>query len=522
MRDPHLLDARETAICTPPCHGPTRPSSPRSHEPAALPRPPKAPLSPTPQAPARVPPGRERRLVLPPPAQAQRRPKEEKGKPRLRPLPKGPPHLRRLSVSRSPTSVRSPVHSPSLPALHKTRHGWQLRRGPSQKGKVSPRRRRARFALRFPIRASPDHVDPEQLKSKSSVPDTKPDLPPVPTCKSPSLSADHFISPRSAAEPFSTNDPLFNVPFDPNFAFGSEAANLEYSILSAILGNPSPPDSASAAAPSPSQPQLQPSVPNSAWSPEPLHAQPHYPPPPQQPYPFTDPPRLSMPEPTLAATAHPSPTTAFISYSPTQFSRPSQDSPADLPYPTSYPQGSTPSVPPRYSRDPTTTASVRLHSREAGPHSLEPSAHPSPTSTSSTPHSSMDHFSVCRLFFVHGLSAEHVSAAPRHSPVRLYRGLSFPHETSSEPVSTSPCAQAWHMHGLGRSIPDDPPCWNVLGDRFEKNDILRIVRALAIFRPSLIALQMPMTDEDEVFVERCFQRSLLVRFFFPIRPMHVM
>lgn len=48
-------------------------------------------------------------------------------------------------------------------------------------------------------------------------------------------------------------------------------------------------------------------------------------------------------------------------------------------------------------------------------------------------------------------------------------------------------------------------------DSFEKNDILRIVRALAIFRPSLIALQMPMTDEDEIFVEKCFQRSLLVR-----------
>jgi len=44
---------------------------------------------------------------------------------------------------------------------------------------------------------------------------------------------------------------------------------------------------------------------------------------------------------------------------------------------------------------------------------------------------------------------------------------------------------------------------------FEKNDILRIVRALAIFRPSLIALQMPMTDEDEVFIEKCFQRSLV-------------
>lgn len=44
---------------------------------------------------------------------------------------------------------------------------------------------------------------------------------------------------------------------------------------------------------------------------------------------------------------------------------------------------------------------------------------------------------------------------------------------------------------------------------FDKNDILRIVRALAIYRPSLIALQMPMSEEDEVFVEKCFQRSLV-------------
>ena len=60
------------------------------------------------------------------------------------------------------------------------------------------------------------------------------------------------------------------------------------------------------------------------------------------------------------------------------------------------------------------------------------------------------------------------------------------------------------------------PCYPVRASRnwglksFEKNDILRIVRALAIFRPSLIALQMPLTDEDEIFVEKCFQRSLLV------------
>lgn len=37
---------------------------------------------------------------------------------------------------------------------------------------------------------------------------------------------------------------MLSNSFDPTFSFGSEAANLEYSILSAILGNPSPPDSA--------------------------------------------------------------------------------------------------------------------------------------------------------------------------------------------------------------------------------------------------------------------------------------
>ena len=42
-------------------------------------------------------------------------------------------------------------------------------------------------------------------------------------------------------ETFPQTDPMFNPSFDTSpFPFGSEAANLEYSILSAILGNPSP------------------------------------------------------------------------------------------------------------------------------------------------------------------------------------------------------------------------------------------------------------------------------------------
>lgn len=46
----------------------------------------------------------------------------------------------------------------------------------------------------------------------------------------------------AATDPFPSSDPLFSssLSFDPTFSFGSEAANLEYSILSAILGKPSP------------------------------------------------------------------------------------------------------------------------------------------------------------------------------------------------------------------------------------------------------------------------------------------
>lgn len=73
----------------------------------------------------------------------------------------------------------------------------------------------------------------------------------------PWTSAPTHISPT--AEPF-PNDAFLSVPFDSNFTFGSEAANLEYSILSAILGNPSPPESG----PSPSSPQLQYAT-NAAW-----------------------------------------------------------------------------------------------------------------------------------------------------------------------------------------------------------------------------------------------------------------
>ncbi|KAJ9067287.1 Transcriptional regulator of nonfermentable carbon utilization [Entomophthora muscae] len=42
-----------------------------------------------------------------------------------------------------------------------------------------------------------------------------------------------------------------------------------------------------------------------------------------------------------------------------------------------------------------------------------------------------------------------------------------------------------------------------------KENVLRICRAISQFRPSFIALFMNLTEEDLIFIEKCFQRTLL-------------
>ena len=50
---------------------------------------------------------------------------------------------------------------------------------------------------------------------------------------------------------FPMSDPLINLSFDHSYSFDSTAANLEYSMLSALLGNPSAQDDAEHQPPSP-------------------------------------------------------------------------------------------------------------------------------------------------------------------------------------------------------------------------------------------------------------------------------
>lgn len=42
---------------------------------------------------------------------------------------------------------------------------------------------------------------------------------------------------------------------------------------------------------------------------------------------------------------------------------------------------------------------------------------------------------------------------------------------------------------------------------------MRISRALALFRPSVLASMMNLTEDDLIFTEKCLQRTLLVSYY---------
>ncbi|EKM80685.1 hypothetical protein AGABI1DRAFT_55702 [Agaricus bisporus var. burnettii JB137-S8] len=241
------------------------------------------------------------------------------------------------------------------------------------------------------------------------------------------------------AETFSQPDSLLASPFDPNFSFGSEAANLEYSILSAILGNPSPPDM-TMSPPPPPPPSSYPSWSSASDTIDLLSS-----------------PRLDAVN------------TSFGSTNPTNF----------LTYPYAPPQR------PEESSE----VSYPLHPLQ--------------------PRYPLDSRPKSPIFGAFGYDSLSSSTNPCMSP----HSISVPSTTADllRPPSrnsqlqgvidrvTAPYDYTEGYHFLMKHLPT----------RFEKNDILRIVRALAIYRPSLIALQMPLSLDDEIFVEKCFQRSLL-------------
>ncbi|KAG0181858.1 Transcriptional regulator of nonfermentable carbon utilization [Apophysomyces sp. BC1021] len=50
---------------------------------------------------------------------------------------------------------------------------------------------------------------------------------------------------------------------------------------------------------------------------------------------------------------------------------------------------------------------------------------------------------------------------------------------------------------------------NYVRQKMSQEDLMRISRALALFRPSVLASMMNLTEDDLVFTEKCLQRTLL-------------
>lgn len=403
-------------------------------------------------------------------------------------------------------------------------------------------------------------------------------------------------------------DPLFNLSLDPSYPFGSEAANLEYSMLTAILGNPSPPgpsDENSRLSHPSAETSIQPTTVNGSY---PQFANPGWPAPPPPLPPQTTSHQLIPPQ-----VRSPIITPSFL------HQQPSTDSRSTFSNTNSYrsPHGQTQSASQGSFQSPTSTTSIHttnslptIHQPQAQMHYSQPAWSDvntgQQTSNEMTKPQSLESTYMRTPQSSSALSYS-IDAQSRGSqpPVQTQQGLPplSPPPSNSSPGTPGETIFPYQANQLTRSEQDSTrqrhvirnrpsylhqtPQWgnpnnsdykmqygaknystSSFGDlhepgssvydtvkkpydytqgyhvlmrflherymlfslifcvflffltprsRFDKNDILRVVRALAIVRPSLIALQMPLTEEDEIFVEKCFQRSLIVwNYYFPV------
>lgn len=239
---------------------------------------------------------------------------------------------------------------------------------------------------------------------------------------------------------FPPSDPLFNLNFDHSYSFDSTAANMEYSMLSAILGNPSAQEDANHIPPSPPPSTNLPLISNPAWPNIPLGGQ---------------------------------------SYN--NFANGLNGTKLDgkdgyldpaLAQQTGSEQQLSAGI------NPSSALQFRISDNTFTP-LTPPASDPTPASPS-----------------LINLSPDIQAKLPPVVPQTLTR-----RERSAKVYS--------EVHQPFDYVDGYHYLMQYLQGRFDKMDILRIVRALAIFRPSLIALQMDLSPEDEVFAEKCFQRSLI-------------
>nr|UVI59151.1 Zn(2)-Cys(6)53 [Trametes gibbosa] len=304
--------------------------------------------------------------------------------------------------------------------------------------------------------------------AKTTEPSAQPQHPPPPSEQS--VQPPQYITPD-------TMFPTYQTPG--SYGIPAEAANLEYSILSAILGGS--PDSGSSGSPATGPapqpvastsyaPPPPPGLSNStSWPSEPLSGQ------------------YAAGQPAAASTYSGVAAPAYAGGAPTEYVAPA----ATTGYAATYPQsagaaGSAQYT--EYSAADQSQAQAQGAQTTSAAYTTSSSAQ-SPTTTSFLSRGRRNPSSptAARLVPNWAGSPMSVTTLGEGTVQSVYKSVTKGYDYT----------QGYHflMKHMSR--------------RFDKNDILRIVRALAIVRPSFIALQMPMSEEDDVFVEKCFQRSLI-------------
>ncbi|KAG9052395.1 Transcriptional regulator of nonfermentable carbon utilization [Serendipita sp. 407] len=277
-----------------------------------------------------------------------------------------------------------------------------------------------------------------------------------------------------------TAESVLPMNFGSSFSFGSEATNLEYSMLSAILGNTV--DEAVVSLPPPSYPTLshpqvsQPQVSSGfsatgqeSWSTVATG---------QQPGP-------TIPRPTSSIYHNHSETPIDLTILPPEVSAPASAGGLGSSYPPQQQQFSAPST--SFLRTNHEQQATAPPSNLSQQHQQQQQQHQQQQQYSSIlldPPPPPEHVEPSQPQS-HGIL--HADAHTKARISDVYRSVTKPYDYT----------QGYHF------------LMQYVQQNFDRNDILRVVRALAVFRPSLIALQMPLTDEDETFVEKCFQRSLI-------------
>ncbi|KAG9010391.1 Transcriptional regulator of nonfermentable carbon utilization [Tulasnella sp. JGI-2019a] len=267
------------------------------------------------------------------------------------------------------------------------------------------------------------------------------------------------------------DDPFFNLATNSVYSFGSTAANLEYSILSAMLGNPSPHDDLNMRMPSPPPSTTVSNFPvqNPGWPGVPMetggmgfmnNGQP-------------------------AGSASISGPMEVNGVASSNMSMGYDQNPAR-----------------KMSSDPNANVNANGSSAAGGLKStINTLAPPTPPTSDHSPS-----LAAISPAFQTSQHQDWMQAGPSTEVA----------PKSALPTSQQMVPQAQRTTDVYKSVTEPYDyvdgyhyLMQYLQGRFDKMDILRIVRALAVYRPSLIALQMPLSREDEIFVEQAFQRTMV-------------